>query len=91
MVIIFKMGKKVVLLMAIQLTFMFSHSRYERLCQKRDEWVKNHCQEMVKKRNKNEGVNVNNDGTSGCWERCRRKWYRLRGNNQDLEQSLLRL
>ena len=45
--------KESFLLMAIQLSFIFSHSTYEKICKKCDNWVKNCCQEMVRRKNEN--------------------------------------
>ena len=43
--------KEVLLLMATKLSFIFSHSDYEKLCKKCDEFVKERCQDLVRKRN----------------------------------------
>ena len=46
----FLLGKDVFLLMAIKLSFIFSHSKYEKVFTKCDESVKNYCQDLVAKR-----------------------------------------
>ena len=45
------LAKDVGLLVAIQFSFKFSHSTYEKRCQRCDKWMKHCCRELVRKSN----------------------------------------
>ena len=51
----FLMTKEFFLSMAIQLSFIFSHSTYEKICKKCDERVEECCEAMVRRKNANKG------------------------------------
>lgn len=56
--IFFQFGKEVILLIAIQLSFIFSHVPYEKLCNRCDKWVKKYCQDLVRKRSGRQNVGI---------------------------------